>query len=55
MASAWIRRISISARGDNREEGVGVGVATRLPELDPAVLVSAIDVAKGCLDSSDFG
>jgi hypothetical protein len=53
VASAWIRRMSISARGDIA--GEGAGVATWLPESDPAVFASAVDVATYRLNSSDFG
>jgi hypothetical protein len=53
VASAWIRRMSINARGDT--EGEGAGVATWLPAPDPAVFASAIDVATLRLNSSDFG
>ena len=53
VASAWIRRMSIGARGDIA--GEGAGVATWLPVPDPAVLASAVDVATLRLDSSDFG
>jgi hypothetical protein len=53
VASAWIRRMSISARGDI--EGEGAGVATWLPVPDPDVLASAVDVATYRPNSSDFG
>jgi hypothetical protein len=53
VANAWIRRMSINARGDT--EGEGAGLATWLPEPDSAAFASAVDVATCRPHSSSFG
>jgi hypothetical protein len=53
VAKAWIRRMSISVRGDTEEEGAGL--ATGLPEPDAVALTAAVDVATYCQYSSDSG
>jgi hypothetical protein len=55
VANAWIRCMSINARGDIA--GEGAGLATWLPVLevlDPAALASAVDVATRRPHSSSF-
>jgi hypothetical protein len=53
VASAWMRRMSITALG--AIEGEGGKVATWLPVPDPAALTSVVDVATLRLISSIFG
>jgi hypothetical protein len=55
VAKAWIRRMSINARGETEGEGESAGLATGLPGPDTAAFGSAIDVATSWPLSSDFG
>ena len=47
VASAWIRRMSMSGRGDN--EGEGAEVATWLPDPGTVALASTVGIAMSCL------